>query len=252
LAPSVTEIIFALGAGELLVGATDHCDYPPEALRIERTGGFGTPNLETLLTLNPDLVIAAGFEREDIAEELRRSGIRVLDVRIRDFDELFRAIRQIGDAADRLRQADRVIARMRAELEAVATANGSAPRQRPKVFVEIADHPLMTAGRTSFLDDLIARAGGVNVAHEISQPYSSISPEKVVQWNPDIILVAWTGRPGEAAARLSGRIGWAEISALKNGRVIDDIHPDLLFRPGPRLIDGLKLLAARLHPRGKP
>jgi iron complex transport system substrate-binding protein len=253
LAPSVTEIVFALGGGDSLVGATDHCDYPPEALRIERVGGLGAPNVEKLLAVSPDLVIAAGFEREEVVPMLRRSGIRVLDVRIRNFEELFNAIRQIGGAVDRSRQAEGVVARMRAELEAVTAQNGAASgRHRPTVFVEISDHPLMTAGGASYLDDLIARAGGVNVAHEISQAYASINPEKVIQWDPDIIIVARMGRPGDAAAQLSRRMGWADISAVKNGRVIDDIDPDLLFRPGPRLIDGVKALAVRLHsPEGR-
>ena len=100
--------------------------------------------------------------------------------------------------------------------------------------MEIDSHPLTTAGGKSFLDDLIVRAGGVNVAHEISQAYSSINPEKVIEWNPDIIIVAQMGRTGDAAVQLSRRIGWADITAVKNGRVIADIHPDLLFRPGPR------------------
>jgi iron complex transport system substrate-binding protein len=248
LAPSVTEIIFALDAGESLLGVTDRCDYPPEAVRIGRVGGFGAPNVEKLLALSPDLVIAAGLEREEVAEVLRRSGIRVLDVRIRNFEELFDAIRQIGEAVNRLQQAEGVVARMRAELKAVTAQNGTTLRgQHPRVFVEIGDHPLMTAGGTSFLDDLIVRAGGVNVAHEISQAYTNINPEKVIEWNPDIIIVTQMGRPGDAAVQLSGRIGWADISAVRNGRVIDDIHPDLLFRPGPRLIDGVKALAARLH-----
>jgi iron complex transport system substrate-binding protein len=110
----------------------------------------------------------------------------------------------------------------------------------------------MTAGGTSFLDDLIVRAGGVNVAHEISQAYPSINPEKVIEWNPDIILVTQMGQAGDATAQLSRRIGWGDISAVKNRRIIDDIHPDLLFRPGPRLIDGVKAMAVRLYkPEGK-
>ncbi len=253
LAPSVTEILFALATGDSLVGATDHCDYPSEAMSIERVGGFGTPNVEKLLALSPDLVIASGFEREEVADELRRSGIRVLDVRIRNFEELFDAIRKIGKAVDRFHQAEGVVARMRGELEAVTARNGTIPRGRhPKVFVEIDNHPLTTAGGNSFLDDLIVRAGGVNVAHEIPQAYCSINPEKVIEWNPDIIIVAQMGRPGDAALQLSRRIGWADIAAVKNGRVIADIHPDLLFRPGPRLIGGVQALAVRLHtPGGK-
>ena len=135
--------------------------------------------MEKLLALSPDLVIAAGFERVEVADVLRQSGIRVLDVRIRNFEELFDAIRQIGKAVDRFQQAEGIVARMRAELEAVAARNGTTPRgQRPKVFVEIGDHPLMTAGGKSFLDDLIVRAGGVNVAHEISQAYPKYQPRE--------------------------------------------------------------------------
>ena len=248
LAPSVTEILFSLNMGESLVGATDNCDYPPEAVRIERIGGFGTPNVEKLMSMSPDLVIADGLERKEVADVLRQSGIRVLEVRIRNFEELFDAIRQIGEAVNKVRQAESLVAGMRTELKAIAAKNDATPRrQRPKVFVEIGDHPLMTAGGTSFLDDLIARAGGVNVAHEISQAYPSINPEKVIEWNPDIIVVAQMSHPGDAAVQLSQRIGWADISAVKHKRVIDDIKSDLLFRPGPRLIDGVKALAVRFH-----
>ena len=208
--------------------------------------------MEKVLALRFDLAIAAGLEREEVADMLRRSGIRVLNLQICNFEELFNATRQIGEAVGKSQQAESVVARMRAELETVAAKNGEAPRQRPRVFVEIGDHPLMTAGGGSFLDDLIARAGGVNVAHKISQAYTSVNPEKVIEWNPDVIVVARMGQPGDAAARLAQRIGWADIRAVKNRRVIDDINPDLLFRPGPRLIDGVKALAARLHwPEGK-
>ena len=237
-----------MASGESLVGVTDYCDYPPEAKRIERVGGFGKPNVERLLTLSPDLVIAAGLERGDVADVLRRSGIRVLDVRIRNFEELFDAIRQIGEAVDAPEKAKDLIARMQGELKAVAMRAGATrPGQRPRVFVEIGSRPLMTAGGGSFLDDLVTRAGGVNVAHDVSQAYPVISPEKVVEWNPDVIVVAEMGRARLAAAELSRRIGWADISAVKNRRIIDDIHPDLLFRPGPRLVEGVKALAARLH-----
>lgn len=248
LAPSVTEVLFELGSGDSLVGVTDHCDYPPEAASLRRVGGFGAPNLEMLLALNPDLVIAAGFERKELIGALQQSGIRVLDVRIRDFEELFNAIQQIGDAVDRQQQAKNVVARLRAELDAVTTQDGAASRRRrPKVFVEIAEQPLITAGGTSFLDDLIARAGGVNVAHEISREYPIISSEKVIEWNPDAILIAKMARREGAALQVSQRIGWADIAAVREGNIVDDIPADLLFRPGPRLIEGVKALAARLR-----
>ncbi len=193
-------------------------------------------------------MIATGFEREEVAELLRRSGVRVVDVRVGNFDELFGSIREIGRAVNRLRQADHLVATMRAELEAiVAQYRDAAGTHRPRVFLEISDHPLTTAGGPSFPDDLIAKAGGLNVAHEIAQAYVNINPEKVVEWDPDIVVVARMGQPGQAAAQLSRRIGWAGISAVKRGRIVDNIHPDVLFRPGPRLMEGVKALAAELH-----
>ena len=248
LAPSVTEILFTIGKGDSVIGVTDNCDYPSEARRIEQVGGFGRPSVEKLLTLAPDAVIATGLERGDVADVLRRAGIRVLDVQIRNFEELFDAIRQIGEAVDAPEKAKDLIARMQHELEMVASRNAATrPGRRPRVFVDIGSHPLMTAGGGSFLDDLIARAGGVNVAHDVPQAYPVIAPEKVVEWNPDVVVVAEMGRAGLAAAELSRRIGWADISAVKSRRIIDDIYPDLLFRPGPRLVEGVKALAARLH-----
>jgi iron complex transport system substrate-binding protein len=252
LASSTTEVLFKLGMGGSLVGVTDYCDYPPEAKRIERVGGFGAPNVEKLLALNPNLVIAAGVERGEVIEVLRRSNIRVVDARIGNFKELFDSIRQIGLATDMSNTAEGLVLKMQAELRAVADGWTATPNQRrPKVFVEISDKPLTTAGGTSFLDDVIVKAGGVNVAHEISAPYPCVNPEKVIEWDPQVVVIACMGDPRAAAKRLPQRIGWAGISAVREGRIVDDICPDLLLRPGPRLIDGVKALSAHLHEAGR-
>ncbi len=254
LAPSVTEILFALDLGDQVVGVTDQCDYPPAARQIERVSGFGTPNVEKLLALGPNLVIACGLERPEFTDVLRQAGIQVLNVQksgyIASFPDLFDAIGLIGAATDRTAQAQKLVAAMRAGLDAVAARVGNVDdAQRPRVFVQIEESPLMTAGAGSFIDDLIRRAGGRNVAHEITSAYPRIDPEKVITWNPDVILVAHNDHPGEAAQRLARHIGWSEVAAVRNRRVIDDIDADLLFRPGPRLVDGVKALAARLHPK---
>lgn len=248
LAPSVTEILFMLGMGDSVVGVTDRCDYPPEAKRIERVGGFGKPNIEKLLALSPDLVVAAGSERSDLIEVLRTSGIRVLDVRIRNFEELFDAMREIARAVNRFQKGEDLVEGMRAELEIIAAEHAATPREQlPRVFVEIWDAPLTTAGAASFLDDVIARAGGVNVAHEIPQPHPRINAEKVIEWDPQVIVIAHMNRHGTTALQLSQRIGWANVSAVRSEKIINDIPPDLLLRPGPRLIEGVKTLASRLH-----
>ena len=205
------------------------------------------PNVEKLLDLSPDLMIAAGMERPEIADILRGSGIRVLDVRVRTIEELFEATCQIGDAVNRSQEAEETVALMRAELQTLANQYGGASlERRPKVFVEIWENPLTTVGGGSYLDDLVTRVGGVNVAHEIPQAYPHINPEQVIQWNPEIILVAHMN-PGEGGSQFARRIGWADISAVRGGRIIDDIDPNLLLRPGPRLIHGAKTLARRFH-----
>ena len=248
LAPSVTEMLFKLGVGDSVVAVTDFCDYPPEAKQIERVGGFGKPSLEKLLALSPDLVVEAGLERNEVARLLRDSGLRVVEVKIRSIDDIFEGLRRIGEAVGKPDRAEEVIAGMQAELKAIADRASRVPREsRPRVFIEVGDGPLMTAGQGSFLDDVISRAGGVNVAHDLPQAYPRVSAEKVIEWNPDVIVVAHMARGGDAASEIAQRIGWSEIAAVKNGRIVRDVPHDLLLRPGPRLIDGVKALAQHLH-----
>lgn len=254
LAPNVTEILFALGLGENIVGATDRCDYPPAARSIPRVSGFGTPNIETLLALAPDIVVACGLEKPETLAVLRQSGIRVVNVQpkgfMAGFPELFDAIRAIGQATGRAAEAQALVSHMETELQAVAARVTAIEEvRRPRVFVEIDKSPLMTAGGGSFIDDLIARAGGRNVAHNIRSAYPRIDPEQVIAWDPQVILVAHADAPGEAAKRLAAQIGWSNICAVRQRRIIDDIDPDLLFRPGPRLVEGVTQLEERLHPK---
>ncbi len=249
LAPSVTEMLFGLGLGDRIVGATDHCDFPPEAKKIPRVGGLGRPNVEKLLSLAPDIVIATDLERKDLAEALRREGMQVLELKIGNFAELFDAERKIGDAVGEPQKAARQIREMQAALDAAAELCAGVPRDRlPRVFIEVWSDPLITAGGTSFLDNVVERAGGVNVAHDLKHDYPTINPERVVEWNPDVILLCYMTEAKDAAAQVAGRIGWGGIKAVRQGRIIADISPDALLRPGPRLVSGVEQLAARLHP----
>ncbi len=247
LAPSVTEMLFTLEVEDCIVGVTDRCDYPPEARNIDRVGGFGKPNMEKLLALSPDLVIATGLQRSDAAAALQRSGIRMLWVKTDNFLEIFEALREIGREVGKPRQAEQVVADMQAELEAVAEQHRTIPpSRRPRVFVELWHDPMTTVGRRSHIDDIIARAGGVNVAHELDSAYPTINPEKVLEWNPDVILLGHTDRR-KSRMPLAERIGWNDIAAVRSGKIIEDIPSGVLLRPGPRLIEGVKMLAQRLY-----
>jgi iron complex transport system substrate-binding protein len=247
LSPSATEMLFVLGVGPWIVGATDHCDYPPAAKTIERVGGFGRPNIEKLLALRPDLVVATGLERPELARLLDQSGIRLLNFEVHSIDEMFAGLRRIGQAVGRSSRAEAAIAAMQAELSRVAAqSRARLDGRRPRVFLELWQDPLTTAGGSSFVDDVIARAGGVNVAHDLPQPHPRINPEKVIQWNPDVIVVLYMNRGPEASAQMAQRIGWSDIAAVKKGCIVRDLAADLILRPGPRLIDGVRELAQRL------
>jgi iron complex transport system substrate-binding protein len=248
LAPSVTEILFAAGMGDSVVGVTSFCDYPPEAKHIERVGGLGSPNIEKLLALSPSLVIGTDLRRDGASDLLWASSIPVLELRIRSFRELFAAFEKVGRATGRSERAREMVVAMQKELDGVSSRYGGiSPKNRPRVFVEIWGDPLTTAGATSFLDEMIRRAGGINVAQDLPQEYPRVNPEMVVQWNPDVIVTCYMGRTGPAAADFTKRIGWSDIVAVRHGRIITDFPAELLLRPGPRLIRGVYLLAERLH-----
>lgn len=248
VAPSVTEMLFALGMQDCIIGVTDHCNYPPEAENIECIGGFGKPNIEKLLALRPDLVIATDFERNDVPEMLRKSGIRVLELRMSSFHQMFEALRQIGRATGKLQTAEEVVNTMQAQLKAIAERFEKVqPSQRPRVFVEIWYDPVTTAGRMSFVDEVITKAGGINVAHNINHAWPRINSEKVIEWDPDIIVLCYMEQKGCSASQLSKRIGWADISAVRQGRIIQDIPSDIILRPGPRLIEAVRALSQRFY-----
>jgi iron complex transport system substrate-binding protein len=137
---------------------------------------------------------------------------------------------------------------MQDDIEAVSAKAKLIPQDKKvRIFVEIWHEPLMTAGRGSFIDEMIALAGGINVAHDVIRPYSYFSAEKVVNLNPQVIILAYMDK--ETPLKLvESRFGWAGIEAVKNKRVCNDIDPDLLLRPGPRITEGLKELYLKLYP----
>jgi iron complex transport system substrate-binding protein len=252
LSPSTTEMLFVLGMGKSLVGVTRYCNYPPEAKQIERVGGFGTPNVEKLLSLSPDLVVGADLNRSGALHSLQAAGVSVLNARVNNIDEMFQSLREIGDAVGKRRQADEAIAAMQAELKNVATRLPDPTKTRaPRVFVELWDDPLTTIGKGSCLDDVISRAGGVNVAHDLAVPHPRVGAERVITWNPDVIIIAHMAKRPCSAEEIAKRIGWSDIQAVKQGMVVCDIPNDLILLPGPRLVELVKLLAARLHETAK-
>ncbi len=248
LAPSTTEILFALGVDDELAGVSLLCEHPPAARTKPKVGSFSRPDVEKILSLRPDIVFCTGTEQAAAAANLKKLGLTVYVSNPTSFQELFDSIQGIGRRIDRQRQADTLIAAMRGEINRVtAEVEQVPPDKRPKVFVEFWHTPLMTAGKGSFVDELIHLAGGINIAGDLGAPYGNISAEEVIRRNPDFIFL--TSMDGKNNVRLVKESwGWDKISAIVNDRVYGDIDPDLVLTPGPRLVDGLRELHRRLYP----
>ena len=250
IAPSNTELLFAVGAGPQLVGREEMADYPVEAKAIESIGSvFGKLNTEAIVALKPDLILAAEINPAEQVKTLEDLGLTVYYLANPiDFPGLAENIKIVGQLTGHTAEAEKlgqsVMARYQAVIDAVATAS-----TKPTVFYEIdATDPTKpyTTGPGTFLDKLIELAGGVNIGRTLKDQFAQISSEELVKVNPDLIVLgdALYGVTPESVAQ---RAGWDKLSAVKNGAVytFDD---NLASRPGPRLIDGLEAFAKLFHP----
>lgn len=244
LAPSNTETLYLIGAGELVVGVTRYDDYPAQARGLPRVGGFLDVDIERVLALEPDLVLAAGFQASGPARRLRALGVPVFVVEPRDAAATIDRVEVIGALVGRAEEAHRVAAGLRARLDAVQRAVARAS-VRPRVLLMLS-RDLFTVGPGSFAHDLIVRAGGDNIAADADVPYPQISDETAILRDPEIIFVGGH----QTLLRLGDlrlRPGWAEVSAVRAGRVVVLEDPDIASRPGPRIIDALELIAGEVE-----
>jgi iron complex transport system substrate-binding protein len=248
LAPSITETLFALGVGERVVGVSTHCDYPPAATRIDRVGTFLQPNVERILARRPDLVIAVPSpgNRAQV-ERLRELGVEVLIVDPGRIGAILEAIRSIAAAVGVPQEGARLIARIEGELRAVEARVAGAPRVRTLLLVGRA--PFIAAGADTYQDELITRAGGINVAAGSGQAWPNLSLEFVVAQAPEVIIDASMGSE-EAADRADSLAFWDAFPSMPavRDRRIHGYRAYELLRPGPRIAETLAAVARFLHP----
>jgi len=240
LSPNVTEIVFALGLGHRLIGVSTACDYPPEVKRLRQVGDLGAPDVELVRALRPELIVTTPLRDPEVAKALRATGVQIVEVRQSSIADVPFAVETIGRAAGVATEARALADRMRRRIH--DATRDVADDQRPRLYVELSPHPLRTAGKGSFLDELIERAGGRNIARDFPTPWLTISPEDVIVRNPQIILLTHTSETDPVAV-IARRVGWSNIAAVRGGWVVSDPDPDLILRPGPRLVDGLEALA---------
>jgi iron complex transport system substrate-binding protein len=256
MAPNVTEILFALGLGGRVAGVTRFCDYPPEARSLPRIGGLVDPNIEIVRSLDPDLVIAFRGNPLRLVDRIRKLGLPVFVLDIGEgLEDLPLLISKIGLITGTEARAEALAAGLRGRLGAVDAALKGID-SRPKVFVLLYGQGLWTCGGESYVDDLIARAGGANVASALPKKWALYKRERIIRDDPDVVFILSRSSADFAAGRdwLAGMAGIEAVSAVRSGRVYE-LDENAASRFGPRLVDVLDRMAAVLHPgrlRGDP
>jgi iron complex transport system substrate-binding protein len=245
LVPSVTEILYSIGAQARLVGVTDFCDYPPEARRKPHVGGMLAPSLEGMVSLKPDLVVATSAgNRQETFDQLDRLRIPVYVVNPITVADVLDLVGRLGRLADRGEAADRTVAALRERVRAVTARLDGRPR--PRVLYVLWPDPLIVPGRGSLVSELIALAGGESVTADGGEGYPRYSLEAALARNPDIIVLASHGSERTPLSRDKWE-RFRQVPAIAAGRLYT-IDGNLTHRYGPRIVDGLERLARLIHP----
>ncbi len=251
LAPSNTEILFAVGAGDLVVGVDDFSNFPEQVEALPAVGGsMGDYNLEQIASLQPDLVLAAEINTPEQVKSLEELGIQVYYLsNPTDLEGVFQNLIIVGELTGRQAQAAELAENLRARVEVVQQKlEGVA--ERPRVFYELdGSEPAKpwTAGKGTFMDLLIQLAGGENVGAGMESSWGQLSLEALLLANPDFILLG-DAAYGVTPEQVASRAGWEGIKAVQQGQIIP-FNDDMASRPGPRLVDALEILARTLHPQ---
>lgn len=250
LAPSSTEIIYALGLGDKLVAGTEYDDYPEEAKSKPRIGGYTSVDIEKVVSFQPDLVVAADAQVSTAIPELKRLGITVITLYPESLEGVMASIELLGRATGTEDKASELVSDMRARTKAVTDKTDSlTASQRPSVLYVLWHDPMMTVGPHTFVSELITKGGGSNIADGLESDYPTMSLEAVISANPAVIVA--DGGHGDATslpfdfARTEPRL--AAVTARQNSRIYQ-INSDIVTIPGPRIVDGLEEMARLIHP----
>ena len=241
LAPANTEILFALGLGDKVVGVTDRCDYPPEALDKEKVGGYYPPNIEKIIALGPDLILASDIHRHEVIPALEEKGFTVFALAPQTLDEVLRSIERVGKVAGKEEEAFELVNEIESKIEEIAEKTKEV-EERPRVFYITWHDPIWTSGRNTWIDDLIRIAGGDNIFSQDFESGAMVEIEWVISLNPEVVIASqWS-------------FEWAQDEPLfkdTEAKINDRIYQsddDIVQRSGPRLVNALEWFAHFIHP----
>lgn len=249
MAPNLTEILFALGLDKEIAGVTMFSDYPPAAAEKPKMGTFWQPNIEAVIAVKPDLVITLGFDQQEkLAKHLKQIGCNILTLNIEKISELFEAIREIGESTGTRQQANELVETTKKKIEALSTL--VAIGQPPKVLWVVQREPLRVAGCDTFVNEIIELAGGKNAIGPTIHKYPPIGIEQVYACGVDVIMEPAMNENDLGSQKASSLKYWNKLESLpavKNGRIYV-IDGDKVSRLGPRLYEGVELIARCLRP----
>jgi len=250
LAPNITEIVCAIGGAHHLVGRTSACNFPPEALKdVPIVGGFGDPSLDRLLSVKPTLVLDVALADEALAQKIAEIGLRRERITCSSLADIPDAISAVGKLIGHDSEAQSLASDLRSMIDAFRSRSLTV-KNRPRVYAEIWCDPITTAGKASFISELITLAGGDNVGDIVNKDYFQVGPEWVLDQNPDVILCFYMTGAGDVRNTILQRSEWRNINAVKTGRVYTDLDSDLILRPGPRVLQGITMLHSSMFRSG--
>ena len=250
LAPSNTEILFALGLEDKIVGTTDYCDYPEAAKSMPRVAGYSTPNLEKVVSVQPDLILAEAIHEKTVLPAMEKLGLTVIVMSAESLDTVLNDIRMVGQINGRSKAAAELIDSLNGKIQAVVSKTASlTPEQRLRVLYVVWYDPIWTMGRETFINDLIWNAGGVNIFADDFEKSRVVSLEAIIQKNPQVIIVSGMGTTGDLIYNnIKNETRLAQVDAMLNNRLYKISDANLIERPGPRIVDGLEEIAKLFHP----
>lgn len=250
LAPSVTEMLFALGAGDQVVGRTDFDNYPAEVESLSSVGGFtvSTISIESILALEPDLVVGGAVAQAEIVNALDGTGIEVFIIEATSIEDVMADILTLGQLTGNSQGAKDLVAEMENRVTAVTEkVNTVQDGEKVTVFYEIWHEPLTTATKETVTGDLITTAGGINIFADLEGGYPTVSAEEILESDPAVILGPSTHTDQLTAEIIAARPGWEDLSAVQSGAIYI-VDGDIVSRPGPRVVDALETIAASFYP----
>jgi iron complex transport system substrate-binding protein len=248
LSPSNTEVVFALGLEDRLVGVTEYCNYPPEAQEKEIVGGFSTPNIERIMELQPDLIIASTIHAEEVPR-MEELGMTVLVIESSTLIDLYTSISLVAEVTGVTSNGEALIASIQQRIQAVEAIVGQiSAEERVRVYYEVYSDPLMSAGKQAFINEIISLAGGINIFGDLDESYPQISAEVVADRQPEVILYPdYHGTAETVIQAMVTRPGWENVPAVTSGNVFA-ISDDSFARPGPRVVEAVEEAARIFYP----